>query len=642
MARRIKITACVLLGVMCLPTFLPAPTSTFRQAVNGYTGTADTYIRVDQPTNRFGSATNVLVDNDNPIAHGLLRFDDMFGNGPGQIPPNTAYIYSARLIIRTSNDGDAVWFHRMRVPWQETNNWDELSTSGPGLQADDVEMSATPDFSFTASMPVPRVDSFDVTATVQGWHSGAFPNYGWGMTNQIANGWHFDSSEHGTVTNRPVLEISYDIGDPPPRITRQPASSTNAEGSSVILSVEVEGIDPSYQWFKDGVPINAATNSTYAISVVRRIDEGSYHVYVSNPLGETTSNPAILTVIPDEAGPSLLCAYGTNNMLTIFVVFSEIVTNGGDAVNYTMLPAGGGDALAITRAVHSGGGNEGTVVVLTLDGSTPLQPDTAYDLTAHAIVDRFGNESPPQQTAVALYSQRIFAISESQIWRFNDSGNDLSNSWKNVDFDDNGWNSGLALFGFETAPLPEPLRTPLSLTDGIGGRIRTYYFRTHFSYNGPAGNGVLRFRTVLDDAAAVYINGAEVFRIRLPAGPLSYMTEGTGASVNNAVYEGPFTVCATNLANGDNLLAAEVHQTGANSGDVVWGLELFRVSAQPPPQLKIALTNSTHAVLTWLGSAMLEQNSAITDTNGWRDIEGAVSGHTVPLEGSRFFRLREP
>src|SRR4026209_779419 len=143
-----KIPARIVLVLLWFPMLATAATARFQQGVNGYIGTADTYARIDQASTRFPNVSIVLVDNDSPIAHGLIRFDGIFGTAPGQIPPD-ASIQSATLTVRTSNDSDPVWFHRMLVPWDETNHWNELSTSGPGLQADDIEMSAVPDFTFT-------------------------------------------------------------------------------------------------------------------------------------------------------------------------------------------------------------------------------------------------------------------------------------------------------------------------------------------------------------------------------------------------------------------------------------------------------------------------------------------------------------
>jgi hypothetical protein len=550
-----------------------AATATFQQGVNGYTGTADTYGNATTPTTRFPNNAIVLVDGLSPVAHGLIRFDNIFGAGPGQVPLN-ATISSATLTLRTSNNGDPVWFHRMLVAWDETNNWDEFATSGPGLQADDVEMSATPDFSFSPTTPVPRVDSFDVTATVQGWFAGTFPNYGWGITNSLTDGWQFDSSENGTVTSRPILTIVFDAPCSPISIVTQPVGGTVEEGNPFTFSVSVAGTDPAYQWFKDGSPITDATNSSYSLPTVLRTDEGTYTVSISNPCsGPVNSANAVLNVNEDLTGPTILCAFGTNDNLTIFVQFSEIVTNANDAVNYSVFPtADPSSPLTVATAVYSGGGSQDSVIVLTLDPSTPLVAGVSYSMSAGAVFDRFGNPNDPNQVApLSLYTESIFAISADKLWGYLDPRQDPPAAWKDRTFDDSLWTNGPALLGVETSAMPEPLRTQLVL-GGI-----TYYFRTHFNYTGASGTGVLRFRTILDDSAIIYLNGVEIRRIRMPAGTADYNTQGAGGAIGEATYEGPFTVCVTNLRNGDNVIAVEVHQIGTGSSDIVWGMDLASV-----------------------------------------------------------------
>ena len=81
---------------MCAWGTSEAATLQFRQGTNGYTGTSDTYIRADLPTSHFSDSTFVLANNHLPIAHALIRFDNLFGFGPGQVPPD-ATISSAAL-----------------------------------------------------------------------------------------------------------------------------------------------------------------------------------------------------------------------------------------------------------------------------------------------------------------------------------------------------------------------------------------------------------------------------------------------------------------------------------------------------------------------------------------------------------------
>ena len=115
-----------------------------------------------------------------------------------------------------------------------------------------------------------------------------------------------------------------------------------------------------------------------------------------------------------------------------------------------------------------------------------------------------------------------------------------------------------------------------------------------------------------------------------------------GRTVTNATFEGPYYVAVNNLVAGQNLLAVEVHQQSVVSSDLTFGTEFGLLLTVPPPRLRIALAaNGTEIVLTWNGSAVLEQAGSLSPA-GWSEVQGATSGHTAPLSGSKFFRLREP
>jgi len=56
-------------------------------------------------------------------------------------------------------------------------------------------------------------------------------------------------------------------------------------GSPTSLSVAATGTPPfPHQWRKDGINIDGATSSTYAIAQVTAADAGSYGVSVKNRL----------------------------------------------------------------------------------------------------------------------------------------------------------------------------------------------------------------------------------------------------------------------------------------------------------------------------------------------------------------------
>ncbi|QYM77807.1 immunoglobulin domain-containing protein [Horticoccus luteus] len=83
-----------------------------------------------------------------------------------------------------------------------------------------------------------------------------------------------------------------------PTITTDPASQTAPAGTAVNFSVVATGAPtPSYQWKKDGVAIDAATDATLALTNVQPADSGSYTVVVSNSAGSVTSAAATLMVL---------------------------------------------------------------------------------------------------------------------------------------------------------------------------------------------------------------------------------------------------------------------------------------------------------------------------------------------------------
>ena len=84
----------------------------------------------------------------------------------------------------------------------------------------------------------------------------------------------------------------------PPVIVTQPAAQSACEGSNVLFIVAATG-NPSvlsYQWYKNNVQINGATDDSLLLSGVTSADAASYKCAVSNSQGSVTSNSVALTV----------------------------------------------------------------------------------------------------------------------------------------------------------------------------------------------------------------------------------------------------------------------------------------------------------------------------------------------------------
>src|SRR5262249_19631109 len=147
-------------------------------------------------------------------------------------------------------------------------------------------------------------------------------------------------------------------------------------------------------------------------------------------------------------------------------------------------------------------------------------------------------------------------VSLGGFWKFDDSGDDLGAMWSQPDYDDSAWAQGPAAFFQEEAPLPAPKNTPLT-----PGRV-TYYFRTTFVFQGELAASQLQLQPLIDDGAVGYLNGVEVFRINMPAGPVTSATLASG-SVGHATIGETLLLPLDHLLLGTNLLAIEVHQAPA-------------------------------------------------------------------------------
>jgi hypothetical protein len=188
-------------------------------------------------------------------------------------------------------------------------------------------------------------------------------------------------------------------------------------------------------------------------------------------------------------------------------------------------------------------------------------------------------------------------INITNSWHFEQSGFDLADIWTLTNYDDSLWASGRQLFYNTTAAMPAPTNTHLNLG------ASTYYFRKHFNVNATGGSISLRVGTVLDDGAVVYLNGAEVLRVGMPDGFISYQTLANRRVVNAAV-EGPFTIPNTALIPGENLIAVEVHQADLNDPDVVFGLSLnATVTSSATPRMQLRLNEILSRSVTVTNSA---------------------------------------
>ena len=155
-------------------------------------------------------------------------------------------------------------------------------------------------------------------------------------------------------------------------------------------------------------------------------------------------------------------------------------------------------------------------------------------------------------------------------WSYLDSGA-FESGWETTGFDDSVWSSGPARLGYGG----DGEVTLIDFGGDTGNKYTTTWFRHEFDVADLAGVGDLRFGLVRDDGAVVYVNGVEVFRENMPAGPILPTTFALGAiSAPEETTPVPFTVPSSVLVTGTNVIAVEVHQNNLTSSDLGFDLEL--------------------------------------------------------------------
>jgi hypothetical protein len=230
-------------------TWVPAgvQSASFRQGVNGYTGTEDTVLQQANPDLNLSFDLFAFVDaaNANNESQFLMKFNNIIGTGPGQIPPGSR-IHAASLQLASTNPdamGHGGRFYTMSQPWNEaTATWNSFGNDG--VQPDGTEASTTFNTSAGYASLSPLVQGgfnpFDVTADLQSWVSGAKENNGWAILPWAGgtDGWGFVTSNAFVEQEIPRLQVFFT----PPGVTVTPSSGlvTSENGSTTSFSIQLD------------------------------------------------------------------------------------------------------------------------------------------------------------------------------------------------------------------------------------------------------------------------------------------------------------------------------------------------------------------------------------------------------------------
>jgi hypothetical protein len=422
----------------------------------------------------------------------------------------------------------------------------------------------------------------------------------------------------------------------------------------------------TYQWFENGLPLTAATNSSLVLSNVPFSKNGyTYSVAITNAYGNVTSDgTATLTVVQ---GPPTLTTDISPLNITAFAGMGtgfSVGVNGSAPFHYQWLRNGGNitnatnatynfTILAGTNTysctVTNGGGSisSSTATVIGIDAANPV---TSFAINFHDYAN-FANYYSGNGNEFLLYvGQGAYADSGNNIW--NGFGDTVT--------------SGIAALSSSGALTP--VTFSINIPDGDNGGL-------YNQDNGSGGNSLQGTPGFLLGNAALAANGGAntgTFTFNnVPSGNYDlyayaanydgdrgarFTVNGTTQTVNNnpsVTGQHP----PTNFVNGvtyvvfHNLIPTNGVVTGtwdgnftnpntgqSGEGDLA-GLQLVKVSVTQSPWLSISRSGN-QAIISW--SPAVGQLQSAGSVNGtYTNVPAATSPYTNTLSGSAlFYRVR--
>jgi len=281
---------------------------------------------------------------------------------------------------------------------------------------------------------------------------------------------------------------------------------------------------------------------------------------------------------------------------------------------------------------------------------TNLTPGTGYFFAAYSQAGNNVYISSNFFFTTSNYATSAVLLDLTNSWDYTTNDLDGTN-WTAPEYDDSQWTgSGVALL-FTGAPTGVSfLNTELPINPDTGFPYITYYFRTHFNYTNSLLDVTLQFTNYVDDGAVFYLNGVEIDRVRMPEAPnpifnstlaTNYPCDGYATCADLLTIAGDLT---TNLVQGDNVLAAEVHLDDPQAQTITFGSSLVASLPQSvSPRLGILSSNQSVSLDWTRGGFILQQ--AATVAGPWTNVAGpVVSSPFIPAksESNAFFRLWRP
>lgn len=270
-----------------LPDFVgggpPVTTTTsFRDGENGYSGTEDTYLRENR-SNNYGNSSIVRVDGNGRDYRSMIRWN------LASIPTN-ATVTAASLRFFCNNTGNSATIVEMLRDWDEGNggtgsgaDWFDYNAPGAdwgvaganGIGSDRGSLTLASLSGASTGFHDAPLNSNGVNV-VQGWVTNPGTNNGFGLYPTGNDETRWRSRNHGTVSQRPQITITYQTPGTGGGTTRTASSGGAWNDPATWTPNGVPG--PLERAIIDGATVtHSGTHSVARIEVINggRLEVGS-------------------------------------------------------------------------------------------------------------------------------------------------------------------------------------------------------------------------------------------------------------------------------------------------------------------------------------------------------------------------------
>lgn len=227
-------------------------------------------------------------------------------------------------------------------------------------------------------------------------------------------------------------------------------------------------------------------------------------------------------------------------------------------------------------------------------------------------------------------------------WKYRDNGSNQGTAWREPTFDDAAWSNGIAQFGYGNGDE----KTVVSYGGDANNKHVTTYFRKQFVVDNAPCIESLTLKLVVDDGAAVYLNGTNLLNYQLAANAV-FNTPATSVQATNVEDTWfSYPINPALLVNGTNTLAIEIHQAAVTSPDISFDLQLIAMESTTPRFMSWSVGTNTFQMTLCGPSTTNVTVQASTNFNTWTNLgsvtltngTGTFSVPQVTNVDQRFFR----